>query len=632
MSQPNHCPDCGAELPTGDTEGLCPKCLIGVGLEGQNEVAKPAGNALTENAEPKRGGFVPPEPSELAPHFPQLEISELLGHGGMGVVYKAKQTKLDRYVALKIVKPESASDPAFAERFNREARTLARLNHPHIVAVHDFGEAGGLYYFIMEYVDGTDLRQLLEGQRLQPEQAFAVIPQICEALQFAHDEGIVHRDIKPANILLDKTGRVKIADFGLAKLKDGTADDFTLTGTHQVIGTPRYMAPEQMEGSHQVDHRADIYSLGVVFYEMLTGELPLGRFDPPSKKAHVNAQLDDVVLKTLAREPGRRYQQAGQIKADIESLSESGRPVVADHRAADQVKDAPPRAPVDYEDARRHVQGPAIGLIIAGILNLLPLPSIVLGFLFWDLDGQATAGFPTVVTVFIPLLACLLSFLLGVVMIIGGLKMRKLEKNGLALTLTASILAMLPFSAGCVVGFPVGIWSLIVLNRPIVRAGFMSKRNEWSEPPLPKNPGVAPYDALLPTDRFQIERMVRGPATGLMFVGLLNLVFHGLAVLVMPRILAQATPAVTTWPIVLERMQFLCPMLVGLPLTGLLILGGLKMRQLEHYWLAVMGSLVAMMPCNVLFIFGLPVGLWSLAVLSHSDVKTAFRGSTVPPM
>jgi len=269
----------------------------------------------------RRGGFTPPKPHQLAQHFPQLEILDLIAHGGMGAVYKARQRGLDRMVALKILPPEVSQDPAFAERFSREARALARLSHPNIVVVHDSGNAGGLYYLLMEYVDGINLREAIQTNELTPAEALAIVPQICEALQYAHDEGVVHRDIKPENILLDKKGKVKIADFGLARLLGQAADNFTLTGTHQVMGTPRYMAPEQMEGSHEVDHRADIYSLGVVFYEMLTGELPLGRFDAPSRKVQLDVRVDEVVLRTLEKEPSRRYQNASEIKTDVESIS-----------------------------------------------------------------------------------------------------------------------------------------------------------------------------------------------------------------------------------------------------------------------------------------------------------------------
>src|SRR5262249_14654734 len=154
-----------------------------------------------------------------------------------------------------------------------------------------------------------------------PKEALAIIPQICEALQYAHDEGVVHRDIKPENILLDRRGRVKIADFGLAKLLSRTATDFTLTGPQQIMGTPHYMAPEQFEKPQEVDDRADIYSLGVVFYEMLTGEVPMGRFVVPSEKVQIDVRLDDVVLRTLSREPERRYQKVSELKNDVESIT-----------------------------------------------------------------------------------------------------------------------------------------------------------------------------------------------------------------------------------------------------------------------------------------------------------------------
>lgn len=279
--------------------------------------------APTQKSPATSSGFVPPEPAELAARFPQLEILELLGKGGMGAVYKARQPGLDRLVAVKILPPDVSHDPAFAERFTREARALARLSHPHIVAVHDFGQTDGLYYFVMEYVDGANLRQAIHAGRMTPKDALAIVPQICEALQFAHEEGIVHRDVKPENILIDRRGRVKIADFGLAKLLGHEQPDHGLTATHQVMGTLRYMAPEQMQGSKQVDHRADIYSLGVVFYELLTGELPIGRFAPPSKKVQIDVRLDEVVLRALETEPERRWQQASDVRTEVEAIRSS---------------------------------------------------------------------------------------------------------------------------------------------------------------------------------------------------------------------------------------------------------------------------------------------------------------------
>ena len=376
-------------LPANAPSGICPTCLMRAGLEMASELTQSANHDELAETTSKLGGFTPPEPDSLALHFPHLEISELLGHGGMGAVYKARQTKLDRLVALKIIRPGSAEDPAFAERFNREARTLARLNHPNIVGVHDFGEvtlsaADGedaaprtLYYFLMEYVDGANLRQLIQSGELESESVLTIIPQICEALQFAHDEGVVHRDIKPENILVDTKGRVKIADFGLARLIASTPQDFTLTGTNQVMGTPRYMAPEQMESSRGVDHRADIYSLGVVFYEMLTGELPVGPFDPPSKNADVDSRLDQVVLRALAREPDRRFQQASEMKLSVEEISSDSNPPGFSTIAEREIQNAWHWMADDFGGtARQSPKLPALLMImmsmVGGLMLLLP--------------------------------------------------------------------------------------------------------------------------------------------------------------------------------------------------------------------------------------------------------------------
>jgi len=178
-----------------------------------------------------------------------------------------------------------------------------------------------LYAFFPDGVCGrTNLREVERGGKLNPREAMQIIPQICEALQFAHDEGIVHRDIKPENILLDKKGRVKIADFGIAKLVgQTTVPDAGLTGAGDVVGTLNYMAPEQREKPLTVDHRADIFSLGVVFYEVLTGELPLGKFSPPSKVAQVDVGLDEVVVRALEKEPARRYQHVSDLGTDVQT-------------------------------------------------------------------------------------------------------------------------------------------------------------------------------------------------------------------------------------------------------------------------------------------------------------------------
>ncbi|MFT4176971.1 MAG: protein kinase [Luteolibacter sp.] len=280
-------------------------------------------------AGPGGATFNPPPLEELAAFFPQLEILELIGKGGMGAVYKVRQKALDRSVALKILPPGMGATPEFSDRFSREAKTLAKLNHPNIVTLHEFGQTGDLPFILMEFVDGMNLAQLLKTGRVSPREALAIVPQICDALQFAHDHGIVHRDIKPENILLDRQGRVKVADFGIAKMIEttlepladstGTLSNATLAG--KIIGTPDYMAPEQLEHPQTVDHRADIYALGVVFYQMLTGELPKANLTPPSKKAQIDLRLDEVVLRALEKEPALRYQQAETLKTRIETLS-----------------------------------------------------------------------------------------------------------------------------------------------------------------------------------------------------------------------------------------------------------------------------------------------------------------------
>ena len=313
------CPRCQTGIPGDAPGGLCPICVIGLGLSDRPAGMDDPTEDKIRSSDPGVA-FVAPSAEDLDQLFEHLEVESLLGQGGMGAVYKARQISLDRQVALKILPPYSGADPSFQERFQREARALARLTHPNIVMVFEFGQVSGMFYFVMEYVDGVNLREAMIAGGLTTRESMEVIPQICEALQFAHDEGIVHRDVKPENIMLDSRGRVKITDFGLAKLLERNAVNFTLTSTNQVLGTVKYMAPEQIENPNTVDHRSDIYSLGVVFYELLTGELPLGRFDPPSAVQANNLPLDPVVMRTLAKQPANRFQQASQIKSAVESI------------------------------------------------------------------------------------------------------------------------------------------------------------------------------------------------------------------------------------------------------------------------------------------------------------------------
>jgi len=334
MPEASQCPHCGTPLPAGALAGLCPACLLKLGA---------AADTVTDAKQP---AFNPPSIAELAPLFPQLEILELIGKGGMGAVYKARQKQLDRLVALKILPPGIGKDPAFAGRFAREAKALAKLNHPGIVTLYEFGETSGQFYFLMEFVDGVNLRQLLAGSRVSAREALAIVPQICDALQYAHDQGIVHRDIKPENLLLDRRGRVKVADFGLAKIvneagaattgsrglqpddgaRGATRPTSDLTDAGKVMGTPQYMSPEQITAPGEVDHRADIYALGVVFYQMLTGELPGKKIEAPSKKVLIDVRLDEVVLRALEKKPELRYQQASVLKTQVETIAETPLP------------------------------------------------------------------------------------------------------------------------------------------------------------------------------------------------------------------------------------------------------------------------------------------------------------------
>jgi serine/threonine protein kinase len=375
------CPICGKAVAPDAPEGLCPECLMKSGFD-----TRPQGEAGANKPR-----FVVPAVEEIAALFPHLEIIGLLGQGGMGAVYKARQPALDRFVALKVLPSASAEDPGFAERFNREARALARLNHPNIVAVYDFGQAGGMPYFLMEYVEGSTLRQVAQAGRLSPRETLGIVVQICEALQFAHDEGVVHRDIKPENILLDAKGRVKIADFGIAKVLDQAPQDIALTGAREVMGTAHYMAPEQFEHPQSVDHRADIFSLGVVFYELLTGELPLGKFAPPSQKVQADARLDGVVLHTLEKEPDRRYQHASEVKTDVETIAATpgeGQPPMAR---------IPPLMPPVAGQASRASNAQKIVLVaggfgLAALLILICLAALFIGVKWKLVTTRAAAS------------------------------------------------------------------------------------------------------------------------------------------------------------------------------------------------------------------------------------------------
>ncbi|MGL4306845.1 MAG: Stk1 family PASTA domain-containing Ser/Thr kinase [Mycobacteriaceae bacterium] len=270
-------------------------------------------------------------------------LGETLGFGGMSEVHLARDERLSREVAIKVLRADLARDPSFYLRFRREAQNAAALNHPAIVAIYDTGEAttdaGPLPYIVMEYVEGVTLRDLVRSDGpLTPRRAMEIIADVCAALDFSHRNGIVHRDVKPANIMLNKTGAVKVMDFGIARALSDTSS--TMTQTAAVIGTAQYLSPEQARGE-QVDARSDVYSLGCVLFEILTGEPPFTgdspvavayqhvREDPrPPSLVHsgIPRELDSVVLKAMSKNPANRYQSAAEMRADIVRVLSGQRP------------------------------------------------------------------------------------------------------------------------------------------------------------------------------------------------------------------------------------------------------------------------------------------------------------------
>ena len=252
----------------------------------------------------------------------RYRVDRLLGAGGMGIVYRAVHVDLGRPVAIKILKPDLALEPGLLERFKAEARAAASLNHPNLAVVHDVGEADGFHYFVMDLVEGEDLAALIDRQgRLSVEQALALAEQIARALDHAHGRGVVHRDVKPQNTLLAQDGTVKVTDFGIARALEGSR--MTATGT--LVGTPEYLAPEQALGQ-PTDARADVYALGIVLFEMLTGHVPFSAETPVAVALHqintpppspstlvpgIPPEVETLVMRALAKRPDERFPSAG---------------------------------------------------------------------------------------------------------------------------------------------------------------------------------------------------------------------------------------------------------------------------------------------------------------------------------
>ena len=300
-------PVSGAETEIGKPDAVTPKPSLS---------REPTGEQISGSPDEEEGGHIS---TKVIPGF---KIMSLLGQGGMGAVYMAKQLSLDRIVALKILAKRLSTIPDFVKRFENEAKALATLNHPNITAIFDRGVAKSYCYFAMEYVEGQSLAQRLVASKLTPSEAIEIFLDICEAVSFSHEKGIIHRDLKPGNILIAINGRVKVTDFGLAGMV-GERAGASITRTNMVMGTVNYMAPEQRRDAKSVDHRADIYSMGVILYELLTGHLPLGHFELPSEAlaGQVSRRLDEIVLKALSFAKEQRYDSVAALAKDLREIS-----------------------------------------------------------------------------------------------------------------------------------------------------------------------------------------------------------------------------------------------------------------------------------------------------------------------
>ena len=345
------------------------------------------------------GGWQPPTLEEMQAMLPQYEFVSLLGRGGMGAVFKAVQVTLDRPVAIKVLPVDLVADDdsQFAERFQNEARTMAKMNHPAIVNVYDFGETNtGLLYIVMEFIDGTDVAQMIATQGKLPEDyALSITAHVSDALNYAHTQGIVHRDIKPANILINMEGAVKVADFGLAKANDPSQSG--ITKTNMAMGTPDFVAPEAFIPGVPLDGRADLYAMGVMLYQMLTGEIPRGIWALPGQKLGTDPRFDAIITKAMQTDREHRYQSAMDLRRDLDTIltlpraaleaqqqaEVAARATQAQRQAASGPQSRPVSAPDPVEvppPVKKSSLGPVIGiaatvLLIAGMVYVLQPPA-----------------------------------------------------------------------------------------------------------------------------------------------------------------------------------------------------------------------------------------------------------------
>ena len=314
-SEPSVCDCCGAHIDPQRTLGLCPKCLLITAIEQIEPDDHPAFQGQ------QQAGRCPTI-TELGKQVVGFEFHELLGRGGSSWTFLATQENLSRQVAVKVIRRKAGLRDS-VKQFRTEAESLARLNHPRIVTVHDSGVTEDFLYLVMEYVAGPTLRQRIQVKRMTVSQTLRVAQEICEAVQSAHAAGIAHRDIKPENILFASDAddaQIKVADFGIARLLDIDREHKATAGgatTGMIAGTPFYMAPEQSEHQPMIAHQCDVYSIGVVVYEMLTGRLPLGRFPRPSSLSGCSTIVDRAVFNALQNQPEQRTATVEALANDL---------------------------------------------------------------------------------------------------------------------------------------------------------------------------------------------------------------------------------------------------------------------------------------------------------------------------
>lgn len=307
---------------------------------------------------PEHAGFQAPEPAELSPLFPGYEIEGLIATGGMGAVYRAVQKSLDRTVALKILPKELSKDAAFCDGFEAEAKAMARLNHPNLIGVYDFGAVNDMLFIIMEYVPGKSIYHSAYGKAIAPPEVVRLVCGVCEGLAHAHENGIIHRDIKPSNILLDVNALPKIGDFGLARPIERKIEE-----GEEIFGTPHYTAPEVVNAPHSVDHRADIFSVGVLLHELLTGKLPADDARPASLIARCDPRFDAIIRRATHPVASGRYSSASEIEKDLLAIS---KPNSAPSRANSPGGPSRPKARRTYPKARpkKSNSGPIVAFVV----------------------------------------------------------------------------------------------------------------------------------------------------------------------------------------------------------------------------------------------------------------------------